>query len=85
MFSVEKFFFFTVLDIKEELLSEKEEDMKVIDDVDEGRSDGGYSHDSSFSHSFTLSDSFTGSFSPSLSMSSFSGSNISLGMCFQLL
>lgn len=72
--------------IKEEPMSDHEDDMKVVDAVDEDtQSDGGgsnVSNDSTFSNTFSRSPSFTGSFegsfSGSLSLSSFTASNTSL-------
>ena len=78
--------FFLDIGIKEEPVSDHEEDMRVIDDVDEeAHSDHGshISNASSFSHTFSRSPSFTGSFTGSfsgtLSLSSFTASNTSLG------
>ena len=75
------------LEVKEEASSDHEGggDMQVIDDMDADHSDhdshisGASSFSHTFSHSPSFSGSLSGSFSGSLSLSSFSGSNTSLG------
>ncbi|XP_065640772.1 YTH domain-containing protein 1 isoform X1 [Hydra vulgaris] len=73
--------------VKEKVLSDYVQHMKVVDEIDGGKHsdhESNFSHASSFSQSFSnsrsnsFSDSFSCSFSGSISMSSFTGSNSSL-------
>ena len=77
----------TDIEVKQERVSDNE-DMRIVDDVDNSQieedNESNFSHASSFSHTFSrsrsLTGSFTATFSDSLSLSSFTGSNATLGL-----
>ena len=77
----------TDIEVKQECVSDNE-DMRIVDDVDNSQieedNESNFSHASSFSHTFSrsrsLTGSFTATFSDSLSLSSFTGSNATLGL-----